>query len=123
LKDVLRAWHDVARVEKGINAILEEIATKYDNDDLLGEVLNVWNKEARNKTRHNGSCELQDDSSILEEIAALALDPDSPGELEESAPSTPMPRSALRPYYAQRVCLSHCRPNHPLSELTGNRAP
>lgn len=45
-KDVFGAWRAIACQTKRNNDELKSIATEYDNNDLLGEVLDIWSEEA-----------------------------------------------------------------------------
>jgi protein SFI1 len=45
-KDVFGVWHAIACQTKRNNDELKSIATEYDNNDLLGEVLDIWSEEA-----------------------------------------------------------------------------
>ncbi|EAQ86999.1 hypothetical protein CHGG_08252 [Chaetomium globosum CBS 148.51] len=45
-KDVFGMWHAYACQTKRNNDELESIAIEYDNNDLLGEVLDIWSEEA-----------------------------------------------------------------------------
>ncbi|KAL2155591.1 hypothetical protein VTH82DRAFT_333 [Thermothelomyces myriococcoides] len=45
-ENVLRFWHAAALQTKRVNDELMSIAAEYDNNDLLGEVLDIWSEEA-----------------------------------------------------------------------------
>ena len=46
VKDVSHAWHRIALEARRRNAELGSVAVEYDNNDLLGEVLDIWQEEA-----------------------------------------------------------------------------
>ncbi|KAL2174378.1 Sfi1 spindle body protein-domain-containing protein [Thermothelomyces heterothallicus CBS 202.75] len=46
VQDVLSIWRATAFQMKRVNDELMSIAVEYDNNDLLGEVLDIWNEEA-----------------------------------------------------------------------------
>ncbi|SPQ20599.1 cf5cfd0c-4526-4063-9946-97da0b0c6349 [Thermothielavioides terrestris] len=46
VKDVFGSWHATACEAKRRNDELKSQAVEYDNNDLLGEVLDIWNEEA-----------------------------------------------------------------------------
>lgn len=46
LRGVLGSWHAIACQTKQKNELLESLAVDYDNNDLLDEVLGIWNEEA-----------------------------------------------------------------------------
>ncbi|KAL2147950.1 hypothetical protein VTI28DRAFT_5 [Corynascus sepedonium] len=46
VKAVLGTWHTNACQTKRVTDELNSIAVEYDNNDLLGEVLDIWNEEA-----------------------------------------------------------------------------